>query len=274
MKLIILLIVFFQFSICSFASDKKDKLIYQVLERIGVLEFSNNIKKIKKYNSIAEIDELDYQLKWYYENLKSWYFFDEVDYEKGLIKKLDKNFKFSELEDIHKMLLNPFVVKMLSTLVTKRDIFRFHHRSILTDSGVATSAAKRYAIIKNLYLLHGMSIQKEVMEKRQNEYVSSGRTIVGIVNRKNGEKLFINPLKLKKRLAESEKYFINYLGEELIGYRHFELKEYLRKMKKSIVGQKFIQLYTNYHFLYMTKYLEKIEQDKLDALKVVKPIKD
>lgn len=244
--------------------------VEKLLRTIGIEKFVNSLKKIKKYNSIEEIDELDYELKWYYENLRLWYYFDEEGFRDGLAYKIKNNFNSKELSLILTTFKSPFNLKVINSLVLKRDIFKFHHDSIITDYDPVKLPESRMKVLKNIYLLTGMVIQKEKMELRQEDFVKSGRTILSIIDKKEGTRVFINPSKLKKRFENSEEYFLTYLGSELSSYRHYELREFMRKMKKSVTLQKFIQIYVNYHFLYLTKYMFKVEQDKLDAVKVLK----
>jgi hypothetical protein len=243
--------------------------VQELLDTIGITKFTNSIKRIKKYKSIEEIDELDYELKPYYSNLKLWFYFDEEGFSRGLKSKLKKNFTYSELNQIIKTFKKPFNLKVLNALALRRDVFKFNHQSVLTDESPTILPKSRYSLIKNIYTLNGMSIQNDIMMKRQLDFIESGRTNVAVINKKDGTKHFVNPSQLKKRYEKKEEYFITSLASELGEFRHYELREYLRVMKKSITNQKFLQIYINYYYLYLTEYMYKVHQDKLNAIKVL-----
>lgn len=249
-----------------FGSEEK---VQELLDTIGITKFTQSIKRIKKYKSVEEIDELDYELKPYYSNLKLWFYFDDEGFSRGIKSKLKKNFTDTELNQIIKTFKKPFYLKVLNALALRRDVFKFNHQSVLTDQSAAILPTSRYNLIKNIYTLNGMSIQNDIMMKRQLDFIESGRTNVAIINKKDGNKHFVNPSKLKKRYDRKEEYFITTLASELVEFRHYELREYLRVMKKSITNQKFLQLYINYYYLYLTEYMYKVHQDKLNAIKVL-----
>jgi hypothetical protein len=262
---IVLLYSFFLFN----EAHASNLRVNELLNTIGVTKFNESIKRIKKYNSVEEIDELDYELKWYYSNLRLWYYFDGESFARGLRGKLEKNFSNNEIREINKVFQKPFNIKVLNALALRRDVFRFNHQSVLTDEKTIPLLKSRYSLMKNIYKLHGMSIQKELIEKRQSDFVLSGRTIVTIFSKKDGSKHFVNPSELKKRMEKAEEYFITSLGTDLSSFRHYELREYIRVMKKSVTVQKFLQLYVNYFYLYLTEYMSKIEQDKVNAIKIL-----
>lgn len=244
------------------------KEINTLFETIGVKKFKDSIQKIHLYKSIEEIGELDYELKEYYKNLKLWYYFDEIGFVSGLKGKLRRALTKKEIISLQSIFSKPFILKVLTASVLKRDLFDFHTNALITDFKFSKLVKSRYDLIKNIYILHGMEIQNESLKEKLKYYVESGLTSVAFINKNNGEKLFVEPYILKNRYENTEDFIINYLAMELSTFRHYELREYIRKMKGKTV-QKFLQIYANYHYLYITKYLSKVQQDKINALKIL-----
>ena len=217
-----------------------------------------SIKKINSYTSIEQINELEYELKSLYKNKEYWKDFDHFLFVEGFKVKLEKNFSIDELIELYKVLSKPFYVKVLKAVTLDRDLYSFHLRQLMPKYKVSSVAKGRYALIKNVFLLHGMGIQVERSREILSIYTSMGISQTRIVDFSNGTKHLINPNKLIVRSSNLESFTINSLARDLAGFRHYELREYLRVMNKKSI-QKFLQLYTNYHFLFISNYIEKIK---------------
>ena len=106
------------------------------------------------------------------------------------------------------------------------------------------------------------SIQRESLHKRIDQYLALGQSVVPSFTETGERKIFLDLHDLQKRKMTSKSFIKTYLGHELKSFRHYELREYIRVLKTKTI-QQFIQFYTNYHFLYLTKYMTKVEEDKL-----------
>ncbi len=237
------------------AGEKTDPNLNSLLGYIGVTDFIASVKKIKSYKSVEEIEELDYQLKKYYSNVHLWQRFDEVQYENGLRSKLKKAFKPQEMIQLDNIFMKPFLGKVIKAMVINRNYFLFSQNLLDSKFNVPELVQSRYMLMKNLYLLHGMDIQNEKVKEILQSYAETKIKYVTLVHKINGEKIFTNPIELKKRVETSQDFLIRYLGKDLTSFRHYEFREYLRVMKGATI-QRFIQLYSNYHFLYHMKFMD------------------
>lgn len=239
-----------------------DKDLEEMLYTTGVFQFKEDIKKIKKHDSIEQITELDYDLKWYFKHISYWYFFDADNYYSEFRHKIKMNFSRKEIQEINDVFSNPFLAKLLKAAVTKRDVFTFHNNVLNAAAKYPELVKSRYAVINNVFIMFGANMQIEQIRGRLEEVVGSGKTLMTVLTTSSKDKIFIDPKALKGRLDGAEDYMVMAFANDLKEFRHFELREFLRRMKKSKVSQKYIQLLMNYHYFYLVKYIVKIEQDK------------
>ncbi|MBD66081.1 MAG: hypothetical protein CME62_12795 [Halobacteriovoraceae bacterium] len=250
-----------------------DQAVAELLDTLKVSEFAKHLSYIKETKSADHLDQKSYHLKKLISQKNMWYYFDEKDFVEGLKNKLEKNFSPAEIKEINKIMKDPFMLKVVNQSILYRDLFSYHRNSLSEKYNVSTPQASRSKLIENLYVLHGMSIQTEHLKKRLKSVVDSGKLVVNIFSQKDKSSVIVDTKKLKNRLANAKVFVINYFADEMTDFRHYEIRDYFRRVKKSKTIQKFLQLYANYHFLYVTKYIEKVEQDKLDELKALKVIK-
>lgn len=251
-------------------TNPKKQAIEKLLTTIQVNDFVSNVQKIKKYNSVSDIKELDYKLKQFFRNIKLWYFFDEQNFKKGLVEKFEKGLSLAEIREVNSIFKKPFFLKVLNASVLHRDLFAYNENSVDENYELPEVAESRYTLMVNMYNLYGMDIQKEELVNRLKPIVGSGKVMVKVLSKKRKNTVFIDPVRLEKRMKDPKDFIVKYLASDLKDFRHYEIREYFRKFKHSQSAQKFLQLYANYHFLYLTKYINKIEQDKLNELKALK----
>lgn len=269
-RLLFGILIIMTFQVVAAKKTPKEKAIDKLLTTIQVNDFVKNVKKIKKYETVADIKELDYKLKSFFKNVKLWYYFDEVNFKKGLEKKLDKGLSLSEIREVDSLFKKPFFLKVLNASVLHRDLFAYNKNSVEENFVLPEVADSRFTLMTNMYNLYGMDIQKEELVTRLKPLVGSGKVMVKVLTKKRKNAVFIDPVKLEKRMKNPKEFIVKYLAMDLKDFRHYEIREYFRKFKNNKSAQKFLQLYANYHFLYLTKYINKIEQDKLNQLKALK----
>lgn len=261
----LLLLISFPYYTFSASSEKVEVF----LQQIDLKKFSDDIKKIKEFKKIEEIDELNYNLKPFFKNLRYWYYFDEENFYSEFRHKLNLNFKEKELEELIQFTKNPFVVKMLNKLILRRDLFEFSNNIIDYDYKYPEFAESRYDIMNALYDFIGGDIQSEYTEKKLHQIIGDGKTTLTVLSKSRGEKIFINPNELKNRYNNTKKFIVDAIAFEMRDVRHYEVREFIRLLKKNKKNQLFVQLYANFHFLYMMKYIDKIELDKMNLLKTI-----
>lgn len=250
----------------SFAEEKNDEKLISV---IGVEKFLDNIGKLKKVKSIADVSSLDYELRYFFKHIKPWYYFDHDEFRKQFLDKLKESFNSSEFKILIETFSKPFMVKVLNNSVLYRDIFSFNQNSVDESYKVAELVKSRYTLIQNIYIMHGMEIQKEYMLERLKETLKAGKPLVNVLRGDKVERVFVDPVELEKRIKDPRDFIIRDFATDLKNFRHYELREYLRILKGDKLSQKFVQLYANFHFLYMSKYINKVETDKLNQLKAI-----
>jgi len=236
---------------------------------LQVNDFVSHVYQIKKHESVDEIKEIDYKLKKFFKNIKLWYYFDEVNFKKGLVKKIDKSMKLSEIKEVIKIFKKPFFLKVVNASILHRDLFDYNKNSVDESYESKDLAKSRYTLISNLYALYGMDIQRDELKGRLEAIVKSGKVMLKVLGKSKSNQVFVDPIRLEKRLKNPKEFVVKYLAEDMKSFRHYELREFLRNLKRSKIGQQFLQLYANYHFLYITKYITKIEADKMNQLKAL-----
>lgn len=250
-------------------NPKKDKLIESLLDTISVNDFVGQIEKIKKHKSVDEIKEMDYKLKKFFKNIKLWYYFDVSNFKYGLKKKIDLAMTEGEIREVRGIFKKPFLLKVLNASILHRDLFDYNQESVDESFNPEPLAKSRYTLVANLYNLYGMDIQKEELAKRLAAIVKQGKVMLKVLSKDDQTRVFVDPVALEKRLKNPKQFIVSYLAMDLKDFRHYELREFLRQFKHSKVGQQFLQLYANYHFLYMSKYIAKVEADKINQLKAL-----
>jgi hypothetical protein len=252
----------------SFSKSKKSKKLDELYDLIELSHFLANIKKIKSYKSISHIDKLDYKLKRYYKNIKSWYFFDVADFKKGLDSKLSRSFSSEDLDKINRKFQSPFLVKFLNSMTISRDLFHFHKEVLNEKFKMITYPASRRTVLESLYNLHGLKIQNDNLISRLEVLHKSKTLLVRMLANNEKADIFLDPTMIESRLKNAKDFILDSLGRELVGYRHYEVREYIRVMQDTTI-QQFLQIYTNYHYLYVNKYVRSIETDKINQLQLL-----
>lgn len=240
------------------------------LTNIGVENFCTSVSKLKKVKSIADVSSLDYELRHFFKHIKPWYFFDQEDFKNSLIGKLKESFTVSEISILTESFKRPFMLKVLNNSILYRDIFSFNQNAIDETYEITDLVKSRYALIQNIYLLHGMEIQKDYLLGLLQKTIDQGQLLVKVVKGDKIETLYVDPVQLKIRLKDPRGFIIKDFAKDLAGFRHYELREYIRILKGDKLAQKFVQIYANFHFLYLSKYINKVETDKLNQLKTIK----
>jgi hypothetical protein len=267
--LVILFIGFFSFNAHVQTTGGDAKKVNQLLEQIESNKFLKDLDKIKSFKSLAHISELDYGLKKYYKNIKSWYYFDSKNYKKVLFSKIKNNFSNEELDILLSKLNNPFYVKFLKAMSTDRDIFMFHKDLLTEDFKLLPIPESRSKVLESIFNIHGMEIQENNAKERLEYLSKSKKIIVKMLSNSSSNEVYIDPIMIDERHQNLRQFMMVSLANDLKAFRHYEVREYLRISKSPIV-QKFIQLYVNYHFLYITKYIRNVENSKIDQLKSLK----
>lgn len=253
------------------SQDEKKKPIpleQRVLDLSGITDFKNQIEKLKKYKSLKEIDELEYELKYFFEYLRLWYFFDHINYHDGLKKKIQISFKKSELIELEKYLRNPFIVKVLKYQLMYRDLFSFYIDSISFEKQKNVNM-KHTEELESIFNLNGYLIQEEALRAVIDELITKNVSLMYIIDKNGEKKLFVEQDKLKERLANLHLYILENLHLTLKNLNKFELKEYIRIVSSSKVLQRYNQLIINYHYLYFQKYIKKLQLDKAEELRIL-----
>lgn len=254
-------------------TPKKNKAVANIITSLEVKEFIDHVNQIKKYKSVDQVKQKNYKMKKFFSNKKLWHYFDTDNFEKGLERRLKKNFSLDELQRLNKYIKQPFVSKVLSSSILHRDLFTFNKNSLSELYTPEKIQKSRYILIENLFNLHGMEIQQENLEKKLKRLVRSGKVNIKVLTKNKKNEIFVDPKKLENRLKNSKDFIVKHFASELTQFRHYEIRDYFRRCRKSRLMQRFVQLYANYHFIYMMKYIDKVEQDKLDELKALQVVK-
>ncbi len=262
-----ILIVFNCFAQSSKEQNQEIDKIFDILE---VTKFVNSVKKIKTYKSPGEINELEYEMKMFFDKIGFWYYFDPVDYRNGLQRNIRASFDLEKLQAIKKSFKNPFLPKVVKNLTLYRDVFGEYHNIILGEYTPEALRKSRVLLVQNVYNILGMSVQKEMFDKRISELVGGGLVTVPMLGRKD-DVAIIDTRELEKRQKNIETFTILLIGESLKNFRHYELREFIRQINTDKDLMKFTQLFVNFHFMYLYNYMIKVEADKLRQLKALKP---
>lgn len=241
----------------------------QLLETIKFNKYIKSIKAVKTYKSLDEIPPKDYELRYYFNSLKLWYYFDEDVFKKTLTSKMEKNFNQTEINHLYEIFSKPFMNKMLGAMTINRNVFDFNENLVNEDFFLEDAKESRINILKNFYNLFALEIQKEFVENKLRSIIGSGKTKIKVLNKKNKNVAFIDPKELRKRLKAPKLFLLNYLAMELKKFNDFEFREFIRLSKDDQILKKFLPFYANFHFLYLTKYISKVELDKLNQLKII-----
>ncbi len=242
--------------VANIASASPDAQVDRIYDLVGVKKFIFSLKRIKEFKSVEEIDELDYELKKYYKQVYLWRKFDEVQFEKELRSKIIQNFTAQELSELEALFTKPFPAKVVRAIVIGRDVFGYSQELIDSKYITVSLPESRKLLMNNFYLLHGMEIQKEKAIEVLQSYAESKVSYITLYNKVTHEKFFTNPVILGERSKNTKDFVLNYLAKDLSSFRHYELREYMRVMKSSKTAQRFLQLYANYHFLYLINFIE------------------
>lgn len=269
MKILVLTLLLIQTTAFGKINPRKDKAIESLLDTISVNDFVSHIEQIKQHKSVDEIKEIDYKLKKFFKNIKLWYYFDVSNFKYGLKKKIDLAMTAKEIKEVKGIFKNPFLLKVLNASILHRDLFDYNQDSVDESYNVPKLAKSRYTLVANIYNLYGMDIQKDQLKARLKEIVKQGKVMLKVLGKKDMNRVFVDPVRLEKRMKSPKEFIVKYLAADLKKFRHYELREFLRQFKHSKSGQQFLQLYANYHYLYMTKYITKVEADKINQLKAL-----
>ena len=267
---ILILIFLIPFSAFTQIDKKLDKEVDKALETLEVQKFVTSVQKIKSYKDPSEINEMEYEMKMFFDKIKFWYYFDPLDYKASLKRNLRISFNIEEMKSIRASIKNPFVVKVIKSLSLYRDVFGEYHNLILTKVTPKPIVDSRFVLINNLFNVLGMSVQQELADKRISQLVNSGLVSVPMLGAKD-DVAIIDTTGLEQRQKKLNRYLVMVLANHLKSYRHYEIREFLRLMGEDPLLKKFTQLLVNFHFLYLYNYMNKVEQDKLRQLKALKP---
>ena len=142
-------------------------------------------------------------------------------------------------------------------MTLKRDLYLFHLQQLMPNYKNPIVPKSRFTLVKNLYLLHGMGIQVERSKQILKSYTDLEQESTLIIDDlANATEFSIYPNRLIERSKNIQNFTINYLAKDLAVFRHYELREYIRVTNKKFI-QKFLQLYTNYYFLFISNNIQK-----------------
>ena len=254
-------VLFILFSTLSF-SGEKDSSAKNLLRIIGFEKFCDNVAKVRKYKSTEEIKSLDYKLRYFFKYIKPWSFFDERKFSLELKTKLISSFTKSELQILAEKLNTPFRVKVLNASILYRDLFSFYENLYDESFKISNLVSSRNILLRNVYIMHGMDIQKSYLQAKLKRYEQSNKRQTSVIKNGKPSSYFIETKMLKSYLEKTDLILLSELAKELKDFRHYELREYLRLLKGDSLTQRFIQLFANFHFLYISKYIHKVSTDK------------
>ena len=270
MKFVSILSIFFLITPVSIATEKKmETSLNKLLTFIGVQSFSQNVAKLKIIKSIDKVESIDYELKHFFSHIKPWYYFDNEDFVKSLREKLKSTFNEVELKYLVEKFKDPFLIKVLNHSILYRDVFSLNQDIYREEYKLPQLPKSRYTLVQNVYVLHGMEIQKEYLSNKIQNTIKSGKTLMKILKDGKEQEFFVDSTMIEKRRGNLRDFLIKDLSKDLKAFRHYELREYLRVLKGDKLAQKFVLLYANFHFIYLSKYINKVETDKLNQLKAI-----
>ena len=132
-------------------NKKLDKEVDKVLETLEVLKFIKSVQKIKSYKDPSEINEMEYEMKMFFNKINFWFYFDPVDYKASLKKNLRITFSIEQMKAIKQSIKNPFVAKVIKSLTLYRDVFSEYHNLILSEKKPEAIRETRFTLVKNLF---------------------------------------------------------------------------------------------------------------------------
>ncbi|MBT4790798.1 MAG: hypothetical protein HON90_04445 [Halobacteriovoraceae bacterium] len=247
----------------------KDKKILKLIDYIGLRQFIFMITKLQGHQVPQGYFEVENEIKVYFERYTFWKSFNIEQFETEFKKRLKDNFTELEIDNLNKKFYRPFYAKMIKKTVLNRDIFGQYY-AVLDDSYITNVASDiRKKQINNIYNIHGLDFQKSNLESRLQYFIKKEATMTlesKIVN--SGTRMRFSTQSLSDNLSNVKEFVLNSLTHDLEDVRLFELNEYLRTMKGEGI-HKFLQFYTNFHYLYITKQIRMLEEDKKNGHTVI-----
>ena len=265
----ILFFQFFQFGVVFAEIDKaQEAQVKSVIELLEVDKFVASIEKIRSYKDPSQIDEVNYEMKLFFKNINYWFYFDQNDYLGSLKRNIRLAFTVQELKQINLLLKNPFYVKILKALTVYRDVFGDYHQLVQYDKNPSAIRESRQMILTSLFNGLDMNSQELLARKRLQKIIDAGAGNITMLG-KTDNLMFVDGNKLKKRGEDLRSYLVKVLGEHLKTFRHYELREFLRVIKREKQFKKLSQMVINFHYLYLFNYIEKVEADKFGRKKAL-----
>lgn len=268
MRLFILLTLLLSGHTLSRSKNTFDREIDRLMEVVEVNKFLQAADKIKDYGDVSEIDELDYELKNYFNKLDIWRQFDSSDYKNAFRRNLRLTFREDEVRLISRYFKNPFYQKVIKTMTLYRDVIGFYHNVLLIEAQVPSVMDSRYTLIDNLFKIHGMQVQQDLLKKRLTQTLAGSSLVIPMYGEPNNQKV-ITTNGLESRNERFHQYFILTMAQDFKGFRHYEIREYIRIMQSKPLFKKFSQLFVNFHFMYMHNYIQKLELGKQRQIKAL-----
>lgn len=253
--------------------DPKKQAVEELLESLEVNEYIRIIKTLKSKKRLDQVNHEDYKMKKFFSNKKLWYYFDTDNFKRGLERRLLKTFSVSELKQLNKFIKQPFINKILNASILHRDLFTFNKNSLSETYTNPKLQKSRSPLIENLYRLHGMEIQRDDLIKKLKRLTQTGQLTMKILGKSSKSSSLLDTKVLKSRMNDAQGFIVGHFASELTSFRHYEIRDYFRRCRKSRAVQQFVQIYANYHYIYLMQYINKVEQDKIDELKALQVIK-
>ena len=255
-KIIILSFFFFLSSLAIAQEKPPSKIIQIMMNNLEIDYFVSGIEKLKRYQSIEEIDEFDYRLKPFQKHANLWTVFDEENYQAKFIHHLQESFTSKDLYKINDEFLNkPFLVKILKRLSINRDIFTFLRNLSETNSKITNIDEKKLVIIDKIYQIHNYTVQLEQLNTLLKEFINKEVNLKSNSSA-SGDQINISLVLLEERLKNSEMFLKHYLVYELQGLKIREINEYIRIINKDPIYKVFATFIINYHFDHLRSFFE------------------
>jgi hypothetical protein len=221
--------------------------INQLLELFEVDEWIDYVKRVKNdelipaYFSYSEPSTFERNILIKY---------DLTGYASGIIKQFNKHLTTNELRASIELFKRPFLIKTLKKL----DNISFDYSQIVSESKGNSLSDSRSNLIRSIYNLTSMQVIVDYEFKKYQLLVTHITKTKEIL--KNDKKTVAS----KDKVIELDpKRFMGLviisINNELSKYKDVELAEFIRILKKSKDGQKSIQVYRTFNYLYSQKFI-------------------
>lgn len=247
----------FSFSIC--ASDY-EYFVEDLLEKVGVNEFYNDVERVKRYKSVAYANESNYRVKRFSRFWVLWKKFDVKKYRRELKEKIVVNFELEEIKLIGELFQKGFYAKALKDFLADEDYFILYNNLLLENQFALFLLEQRRQILDEIYEQFGLVISEQNLFYHLNSLEQLGASGIEIQPFLSDKRYFVPQDNVALYKHHSKRLIYHLLGIRLYRYSDHELMVFLKRTRKPLY-RRFTQLLINFHYLFLTDFIAQHEQE-------------